>query len=171
MKLLWHVGKSVAKNGWKALNTAETYTSAFADIQESINTLTDTNASTMDKVAAGVSLASEALPLSVGDVKEVGKAAEGLTKDYSKIGATGKVGEEALKQLGGISQKTFKTSQGIRRVDQFTKRVAHESKVGYQSLTKGIKSQILKDAELIKKENIDDATWHLGRYARHYRLP
>ncbi len=71
-KLLWHVGKSVAKNGWKALNTAETYTSAFADIQESVNTLTDANASTMDKVAAGVSLASEALPLSVGDAKEVG---------------------------------------------------------------------------------------------------
>ncbi len=159
-KLLWHVGKAVAKNGLKALNTVDTYTSAFSDIQESVNTLTDANASTADKVMAGVSLASELAPVSVGDAKEIGKTVKGLTKDYSKIGATGKVGEEVLKQLGGDSQKTFKTSQGIRRVDQFSKGVAHESKVGYQSLTKGIKSQIQKDAELMESNAANGATWH-----------
>ena len=159
-KLLWHVGKAVAKNGLKALNTVDTYTSAFSDIQESVNTLTDANASTADKVMAGVSLASEFAPVSVGDAKEIGKTVKGLTKDYSKIGATGKVGEEVLKQLGGDSQKTFKTSQGIRRVDQFSKGVAHESKVGYQSLTKGLKSQIQKDAELMESNAVNGATWH-----------
>ena len=54
----------------------------------------------------------------------------------------------------------FETSKGKRIVDQYADDVAHESKVGYQSLTKGIKAQIQKDAELIKKENVDGATWH-----------
>jgi len=46
------------------------------------------------------------------------------------IGATGKVGETALKQLGGESQVYFKTSLGGRYVDQLVDKVAHESKVG-----------------------------------------
>ncbi len=50
--------------------------------------------------------------------------------------------------------------RGKRIIDQFSEGVAHESKVGYQSLTKRIKSQIQKDAELIETKAIDGSTWH-----------
>ena len=76
------------------------------------------------------------------------------------IGATGQIGENALKQLGGESQVYFKTSQGGRYVDQLVGRVANESKVGYSSLTADIRRQISKDAELINTGRIDGATWH-----------
>lgn len=76
------------------------------------------------------------------------------------IGATGKVGESALKALGGQSQVHFRTSQGARFIDQLANGVAHESKVGYQALTKDIQRQISKDAELLQTERIQGATWH-----------
>lgn len=38
--------------------------------------------------------------------------------------------------------------------------IAHESKVGYTTLTQRVKTQILKDAELIKTEEINGAHWH-----------
>ena len=93
-------------------------------------------------------------------MRQIGKAAKELSTEYSKIGSTGRVGEDALKKLGGESQHRFETSKGTRIVDQFVDGVAHESKVGYQSLTNRIKTQIQKDAELIKTKEIDDATWH-----------
>lgn len=82
------------------------------------------------------------------------------TTTSSKIGATGKVGEEALKQLGGISQKYFRTTQGGRFVDQLVSGIAHESKVGYTSLTKSISKQIAKDMELMATRQIEGSTWH-----------
>ena len=73
-KGLVKVSKSVAKNGVSALSKADTYLNAFSDVTDAVNTLTDANASTGEKVAAGASLASELLPVSVGDVKDAGKA-------------------------------------------------------------------------------------------------
>ena len=73
LKLALKVGKAVAKDGAKALITAETYTSAFSDIKENINTLIDGNASTWDKVKASVSLASEILPLGASEIKGANK--------------------------------------------------------------------------------------------------
>lgn len=78
----------------------------------------------------------------------------------SAIGATGKIGEKALKRLGGKSQKFFETSRGARFVDQFVNGIAHESKVGYTSLTKGIRRQIAKDVELMAKGDVNGVTWH-----------
>jgi hypothetical protein len=54
----------------------------------------------------------------------------------------------------------FPTSQGGRFVDQLVEGIAHESKVGYQSLTPTIARQIAKDAELIGTHQIEGATWH-----------
>jgi len=79
------------------------------------------------------------------------------------IGSTGKIGEQALQQLGGESQVFFRTSQGGRYVDQLVEGVAHEAKVGYQSLTPVIARQIAKDAELIGARQIEGATWHFFR--------
>lgn len=38
--------------------------------------------------------------------------------------------------------------------------VAHESKVGYTSLTKTIRKQIEKDIELLQTKQIDGTAWH-----------
>jgi RHS repeat-associated protein len=82
---------------------------------------------------------------------------------FSAIGSTGKVGEVALKDLGGESQAYFGTSQGGRYVDQLVEKVANESKVGYQSLTPRIALQISKDAELMGTGAVDDVVWHFFR--------
>lgn len=76
------------------------------------------------------------------------------------IGATGKIGEDALKALGGEPQVYFRTSQGGRCVDQLVGGVANESKVGYTSLTKDIARQIAKDFELVQTGQIKSSTWH-----------
>lgn len=77
-----------------------------------------------------------------------------------RIGETGKMGEEILKGLGGTFQASFKTSTGMRYVDQLVKGVAHESKVGYTSLTKSVQRQIAKDVELMKNGQINGSSWH-----------
>lgn len=79
---------------------------------------------------------------------------------YTAIGSTGVIGETALKALGGTSQKLFSTSLGSRYVDQFVNGIAHESKVGYTSLTRNIRRQIAKDIELIQTRQINGSTWH-----------
>ena len=76
------------------------------------------------------------------------------------IGSTGRVGEQALKALGGESQVFFRTSQGGRFVDQLVKGIAHESKVGYTTLTKDAARQIAKDVELIGGRDIQGSVWH-----------
>lgn len=84
-KLVWNIGSAVAKNGLKALSTADTYTSAFTDVKDNLNKLTDTNASLSDKIMAGVSLASEALPISAGDAKNVYNTGKSLVHGNSKL--------------------------------------------------------------------------------------
>ena len=78
-----------------------------------------------------------------------------LSAPKSKSYMTGSEGEEELKRLvGGESQKYFSTSIGGRFVDQYADGIAHESKVGYTALTKRIRTQVEKDAELLKNGRI-----------------
>ncbi|WP_167247281.1 hypothetical protein [Acinetobacter sp. Tr-809] len=65
-----------------------------------------------------------------------------------------------MKTLDGQLQVYFSTSQDGRYVDQLVGGIANESKVGYTSLTSGVRNQIAKDAELIKSRDIDGATWN-----------
>ncbi|WP_102275579.1 pre-toxin TG domain-containing protein [Cytobacillus massiliigabonensis] len=65
-------------------------------------------------------------------------------------GAVGKAGKVA-KGTGNIA------FSGGRYIDQLANGIAYESKVGYTSLTSRVKTQILKDAELIKKGQINGA--------------
>ena len=74
-KGLLKVGSRVAKEGGSALWKADSYVSAFQDAIDDYSTLTDPTASGWDRMGAGMSLASELLPVSVGDLKDVGKAA------------------------------------------------------------------------------------------------
>lgn len=62
--------------------------------------------------------------------------------------------------VGGVSQQYFSTPMGARIVDQFSNGIAHESKVGYVSLTKSIKNQILKDRYLVQNDLIKGSHWH-----------
>jgi hypothetical protein len=79
---------------------------------------------------------------------------------YKGIGSAGKIGESALSKLGGKPQAYFPTSQGGRYIDRLVNGIAHESKVGYTSLTSMIKLQVMKDVELIQKQDINGAVWH-----------
>ena len=72
LKTTMKIGSRVSSNGLRELGKAATYTEAVSDIKENATTVVDGNASTIDRIGAGVSLASELLPVSVGDVKGIG---------------------------------------------------------------------------------------------------
>jgi RHS repeat-associated protein len=92
-------------------------------------------------------------------------------KAANAVGSTGKLGEIALKRLvGGISQRSFPTSLGRRVIDQLSRGIAHESKVGYTTLTRQVQQQIAKDAELIASGRIKGATWHFFRSPQTGRI-
>ena len=78
----------------------------------------------------------------------------------ARIGATGQIGENALKNLGGQSQVYFETSLGGRHVDQLVNGIANEAKTGYMSLTPKIQTQIMKDVELIQSGQVQGAIWN-----------
>ncbi len=79
----------------------------------------------------------------------------------SKFFLNGKAGETELANMfGGKSQAYFKTTNGARYIDQLADGVAHESKVGYTSLTQFVKKQILKDVEILGRGDVDDVVWH-----------
>ncbi|WP_244192327.1 filamentous hemagglutinin N-terminal domain-containing protein [Pseudomonas rhodesiae] len=81
-----------------------------------------------------------------------------------EIGVTGRIGEEALKSLGGQPQVTFQTTQGARVVDQLAPgSIAHESKVGYTSLDANTALQVAKDAELLRRGLVNGVTWNFFR--------
>ncbi len=64
--------------------------------------------------------------------------------------------------FGGSTQKSFNTSMGGRRIDNLTSSgIAQESKVGYNSLTDSVKTQALKDAELLNSvDEVTSVEWH-----------
>ena len=79
----------------------------------------------------------------------------------NKIYMNGLSGErELMRMFGGESQAYFYTSLGARYIDQLANNIAHESKVGYTTLTERIMIQIQKDVELISKGVIDGSVWH-----------
>ena len=87
-----------------------------------------------------------------------------FSSKMSKIGASGEIGENYLKSLGGASQVHFATEvgKGGRYVDQFVSGVAYEAKTGYTTLTESVKMQIAKDAELLansKTTGVKKVVW------------
>ena len=81
------------------------------------------------------------------EVRTIGNAisAESSKVAQKGIGWTGRIGEAALEQLGGRPHAFQSTDLGARFVDRLANGVAHESKVGYTSLTRCIQKQIAKD--------------------------
>lgn len=82
----------------------------------------------------------------------------------SKAVASGKYGEKQLDKLyqGASQQYFYVKGLGARIVDkvQTLTNAGHESKSGYQSLTKSVQQQINKDAQLVKTGVLKEYTWH-----------
>ena len=79
----------------------------------------------------------------------------------NSIYMNGMPGEQALMEIyGGSSQVYYRTSLGGRYIDQLANGIAHESKLGYTTLTQRVKTQILKDVELLKTGQISGIHWH-----------
>ncbi|GGA16862.1 RHS repeat-associated core domain-containing protein [Dyella nitratireducens] len=86
---------------------------------------------------------------------------DGEFLNLGRIGATGKIGEDALKVLGGSANEFFPTPFGARFVDRFAGGIINESKVGYVSLTSAVRRQIQKDAWLIQNNGrVQGGAWH-----------
>ena len=65
--------------------------------------------------------------------------------------------------VGGRQQVFFRTSLGRRFVDVLDAAdVAHVSKVGFTALSK-VRTQALKDAELLRNGDVSGVTWHFFR--------
>lgn len=105
LKAAYKIGKSVAKHGASSLNKAATYADAFSDVTDNFQTLTSSESSFGEKLWAGACLASEFLPVSVGDVKDAGKlvnkavdaASDG--NKMSKLRQKAEIGQEAHRQI------------------------------------------------------------------------
>ena len=147
-------GSDVASSGFMQMVTGDN-TSSFTSraIQR-----TGVSRNTAENIDAGISIVGTAGAGSLTNASKITTA----TSAYSKIGSTGKVGEDALKLLGGESQVYLKTSEGGRYIDQLVNGVANESKVGYTTLTKSITTQIAKDAEIVKNGTggVQSSVWH-----------
>jgi hypothetical protein len=147
-------GKLVVKGGAKVLaeETVNLGEKAIAD--EAVTAGGKTVAKETVEQEAKVSVKA------VEETAEVVKAPKPQAPPKPPIGSTGKVGENALKALGGDSQVFFRTSKGARYVDQLVNGVAHESKVGYTTLTRSVSRQIAKDVELLGSKEIQGSVWH-----------
>ena len=82
---------------------------------------------------------------------------------YTGIGSTGQIGEDYLATLDGAPRQFFGTTRGARFVDRLVNGVAHESKVGYQTLTPEIRLQVAKDAELLQRGDVQGVNWWFFR--------
>ena len=93
-----------------------------------------------------------------------GKAGEGFLYDLVVQGLKNQHGDDIIDTIDTVkmTQKYINTAEGRRFIDVFdpVNRVAHESKVGYASLTDFIKKQVLKDAELLKSKQAEEVMWH-----------
>ena len=96
-----------------------TYADAFSDIIDDYNTLTSSDASGWDRVAAGLSLASEALPVSFNDGKDLWKGGQKIV-GLVKSNTTEKVVEAAAetgKAVHGNSKLSTKAQHAYDIID------------------------------------------------------
>ena len=171
------VGARVSRYGWKELGNAATYADAVSDITDNVNTLFDGNASTMDKVAAGASLASELLPVSAGDIKDAGKvikAVHGNSKASTKAQhaydiidkRTGNVVKTGVS--GGKVRKDGKSYRAEQQVRKWNKEEGgdfYESKITHtEPAGEGARDKILKyekdRADMLRDRNELDENKH-----------
>ena len=157
IKATMRIGSRVASNGLRELGKAATYAEAVSDIKENATTVVDDNASTIDRIGAGVSLASELLPISVGDVKDVVKilknvhgnsklsnkaqhAYDIIDKRTDKVVKTGISGGKIRKD-----GKSYRAEQQVRKWNKEEGRYIYESEITHQEPAgAGARDKILK---------------------------
>ena len=98
-KIVIKVGTKVSKQGVKALGKTATYADAVSDVVGDFNTIRSKDTSGWDKFKAGVSLASELLPVSVNDVKDLNRAVKKGKDVREKLQESAKIGQEAHRQI------------------------------------------------------------------------
>lgn len=90
---------------------------------DDVQTLTSSESSVGEKIFAGVSLASEFLPVSVGDIKDAGKIVDTASdgNKMAKLHKKAEIGQEAHRQIereivqnnpGAIKEKTIELASG-----------------------------------------------------------
>lgn len=145
IKTAWKVGKQFVQKGVSSLNKIETYTDTFSDLKENYNTLTDENSSTWEKITAGACIASEVLPISISDIKDLKRGADVLknavhgnsktstkaqhaydiiNKETKKVVKTGVSGGKILK-----NEKSERAEKQVRKWNQETQKDLYESKI------------------------------------------
>ena len=136
---------------------AATYAEAVSDIKENTTTLVDGNASTTDRIKAVFSLASEFLPVSFGDVKDVVKIVKNvhgnsklstkaqyaydiIDKRTDKVVKTGISGGKIRKD-----GKSYRAEQQVRKWNKEEGRYIYESEITHQEPAgAGARDKILK---------------------------
>ncbi|MBD5323957.1 MAG: hypothetical protein HDS02_03870, partial [Bacteroides sp.] len=133
------IGSKVSRSGLSALFEAASYAEAVSDITDDVNTVFDSNASLKDRLGAGLSLASEILPVSVGDVKDTGKLIEKIVHGNSKASARAqhwydiinKSNNEKVKigVSGGKISKKGKSYRAERQVRKWNREEGGDGKI------------------------------------------
>jgi len=101
-KAIYKVGKTVREKGPGALKESATYTDAFSGIIDDGRTVFDSEAGIGERVVAGISLASEVLPVSVGDVKDGANLVNGLADKLDDVKGTSRAARRESMRKAGI---------------------------------------------------------------------
>ncbi len=119
----------------------------------------------IDSAAGAIKISSKAAKTSKG--KKAGKAAFWTGKAGEKMLETFlKRGNKNTVQTQKYFQTIVKGKKTKRYVDAFTNGVAHESKVGYTTLSRRVQQEIASDVYLLKNnKNVKEVTWHFYRSA------
>jgi len=100
-KAVYKVGKTVYKKGAGALKEGATYADAVSGIIDDGSTVFDGDAGVGERIIAGLSLVSEVLPVSVGDVKDGVDLVSGFAKKVGNAKNTSKAARrEAMREAG-----------------------------------------------------------------------
>lgn len=114
LKVAVKVGSKVARKGVRELFKAANYAEAVSDITDNVRTVFDSKASTAERFVAGASLASEALPVSVSDVKDAAKVAR-YVHGNSKHSTRAQHAYDIVEKETGRRVKTGISSGKIRK--------------------------------------------------------
>ena len=141
------VGAKVSRYGWKELGNAATYADAVSDITDNVNTLFDGNASTMDRVVAGISLASEGLPVSLND-------AGAFVNAVKKVGGKSKknISVPKPKSMNQL-QKDVERGKAPKEIDRFDRGGKYEKEQDHVHFKDG--TALNKDGTIKEGDNID----------------
>ena len=109
------IGTKVSRNGLKELGKAAIYADAVSGIIDDFNTVSDSKASTLERVGAGISLASEILPVSVGDVRDADKIVQKALHGNSKASTNAQHAYDIIDKRTGERVKTGVSGGKIRK--------------------------------------------------------